>query len=112
MVRQRACTAAPRALYARTVKAQAVAASLALRSAESWAMPALTRGRYSKRSDCWHVYYGDVHVGTIVLRTAARSASTKREWKCGLYPGMEPGRSHNGSRIISSLTPCVRVELD
>ena len=77
MVRQRPCTAAPRALYARTVKAQAVAASLALRSAESWAKPALTRRRYSKRSDCWHVYYGDVHVGTIALPTGARSASTK-----------------------------------
>jgi hypothetical protein len=28
-------------------------------------MPALTRRRYPERQDCWHVYYGDVHVGTI-----------------------------------------------
>jgi hypothetical protein len=28
-------------------------------------MPALTRRRYAERQDCWHVFYGDVHVGTI-----------------------------------------------
>jgi hypothetical protein len=28
-------------------------------------MPALTRRRYLERLDCWHVYYGDVHAGTI-----------------------------------------------
>jgi hypothetical protein len=27
-------------------------------------MPELTRRRYPERPDCWHVYYGDVHVGT------------------------------------------------
>jgi hypothetical protein len=31
-------------------------------------MPALTRRRYPERPDCWHVYYGDVHVGTIATR--------------------------------------------
>ena len=31
-------------------------------------MPALTRRRYPERPDCWHVYYGDVHVGTIAKR--------------------------------------------
>src|SRR5258706_3164497 len=31
-------------------------------------MPALTRRRYPKRPDCWHVYYGDVHAGTIAIR--------------------------------------------
>ena len=49
----------------RADKAQAVAASLDARSAESWAMPALTRRRYPERQDCRHVYYGDVQVGTI-----------------------------------------------
>jgi len=29
-------------------------------------MPALTRRRYHEAPDeCWHVYYGDVRVGTI-----------------------------------------------
>jgi hypothetical protein len=32
-------------------------------------MPALTRRRYPEREDCWHAYYGDVHVGAIAIRT-------------------------------------------
>jgi hypothetical protein len=32
-------------------------------------MPALTRRRYPERQDCRHVYYGDVHVGVITVRT-------------------------------------------
>jgi hypothetical protein len=33
-------------------------------------MPALTRGRSTDaRKECWHIYYGDVHVGTIEIRT-------------------------------------------
>jgi hypothetical protein len=31
-------------------------------------MPTLTRRRYPERHDCWQVYYGDVHVGTIAMR--------------------------------------------
>src|SRR6266480_5555882 len=34
-------------------------------------MPELTRRRYKERPDCWHVFYGDVHVGTIARRTGA-----------------------------------------
>jgi hypothetical protein len=33
-------------------------------------MPALTRRRYPERQDCWHVYFGDVRVGTIARRTS------------------------------------------
>lgn len=32
-------------------------------------MPELTRRRYPERQDCWHVYYGDVCVGTIARRS-------------------------------------------
>ena len=33
-------------------------------------MPQLTRRRnLEARDECWHVYYGDVHVGTIAIRT-------------------------------------------
>ena len=33
-------------------------------------MPALTRRRYTEyRDECWHIYYGDVHVGTIAILT-------------------------------------------
>jgi hypothetical protein len=28
-------------------------------------MPALTCRRYPERRGCWHVYYGDVQIGTI-----------------------------------------------
>jgi hypothetical protein len=32
-------------------------------------MPALTRrGSPLAREECWHVYYGDVQVGTIAIR--------------------------------------------
>src|SRR6266550_6681351 len=42
-------------------------------------MPALTRRRSPDAPDeCWHVYYGDVRVGTIALRT-------------GMPPGEDPG---------------------
>ena len=32
-------------------------------------MPALTRHRYPEyRDECWHIFYGDVDVGTIAIR--------------------------------------------
>ena len=41
-------------------------------------MPALTRRRSTDAPDeCWHVFYGDVRVGTIALRT-------------GMPPGEDP----------------------
>jgi hypothetical protein len=34
--------------------------------APQWRMPALTRRRSTDaREDCWHIYYGDVHAGTV-----------------------------------------------
>jgi hypothetical protein len=34
-------------------------------------MPQLTRRRSTEtREECWHIYYGDVRVGTIALRSA------------------------------------------
>jgi hypothetical protein len=33
----------------------------------------LTRRRYPERPDCWHVYYGDVQVGTIARRAGRAS---------------------------------------
>jgi hypothetical protein len=35
-------------------------------------MPTLTRRRYPERPDCWHIYYGDVRVGTIADASATR----------------------------------------
>ena len=43
-------------------------------------MPALTRRRSpDAREECVHVYYGDVRVGTIAMRTGAPSG--RQEWK-------------------------------
>jgi hypothetical protein len=62
-------------------------------------MPALTRRRYPERQDCWHVYYGDVHVGTIARRTGCPNDVDQWEWKCGFYPGLEPGQHQDGTAI-------------
>jgi len=35
-----------------------------------WRMPALTRRRSTDaREERWHIYYGDVHAGTIAIRS-------------------------------------------
>ena len=57
-------------------------------------MPDLTRRRYPGRSDCWHVYYGDVHVGTISQCVGAAEAW---QWRCGFYPGSHPGEQRSGT---------------
>jgi hypothetical protein len=64
-------------------------------------MPALTRRRYPERQDCWHVYYGDVHVGTIARRTGCPVDVDQWEWRCGFYPGIEPGGHQDGTAVDS-----------
>jgi hypothetical protein len=58
--------------------------------------PSLTR-RYPKRQDCWHVYYGDVHAGTIAKRVGI--PWDEQSWGClwGFYPGSHPGECTNGT---------------
>jgi hypothetical protein len=61
-------------------------------------MPALTRRRsLDAREECWHVYYGDVHVGTIAIRAGIPHDEEPWGWSCGFYPGCEPGEHTNGS---------------
>ena len=51
-------------------------------------MPALTRHRSpDAREECWHVYYGDVHAGTIAIRSGNPHDEDPWEWHCGFYPG-------------------------
>ena len=57
-------------------------------------MPRLTRRRYPERHDCWHVYYGDVHVGTIAIRAGVPVDVDQWGWDCGFYP-----RSHQGLQV-------------
>jgi hypothetical protein len=45
------------------------------------AMPELTRRRNLDAPDeCWHVYYGDVRVGTIALRTGIPHDEDRWDW--------------------------------
>jgi hypothetical protein len=79
-------------------RAQSIAASLEARSAESWAMPALTRRRDLEAPDeCWHVYYGDVRVGTIAKRVGIPFDEDPWGWACGFYPGSHPRECTNGA---------------
>jgi hypothetical protein len=54
-------------------------------------MPALTRRQYPERQDCWHVYFGDVHVGTIARRVGQPHDQDAWQRLCGFYPGSDPG---------------------
>jgi hypothetical protein len=60
-------------------------------------MLALTRRRYPERQDCWHVYHGDVHVGTIARCVGNPGAVERWQWQCGFYPGSNPGEQRNGT---------------
>jgi hypothetical protein len=60
-------------------------------------MPELTRRRYPERPDCWHVYYGDVQIGTIARRVGCPIDVDQWEWICGFYPGMGPGQHRDGT---------------
>jgi hypothetical protein len=61
------------------------------------AMPELTRRRYPERPDCWHVYYGDIHAGTIAARVGNPHDTDQWEWCCGFYPGSHPGENQSGT---------------
>ena len=61
-------------------------------------MPELTRRRDLEASDeCWHVYYGDVRVGTIAKRIGVPLAEYPWGWACGFYPGCHPREQTHGS---------------
>jgi hypothetical protein len=55
-------------------------------------MPTLSPRRDLEAPDeCWHVYFGDVHVGTIAIRSGIPHDKDPWGWSCGFYPGSEPG---------------------
>src|SRR5258707_10151480 len=61
-------------------------------------MPELTRRRSLDAPDeCWHVYYGDVRVGTIAIRTGIPPHEDPWGWACGFYPGSHPGECTDGA---------------
>jgi hypothetical protein len=47
--------------------------------------------------ECWHVYYGDVRVGTIAIRTGMPPGEDPWQWSCGFYPGAHPRECTDGT---------------
>jgi hypothetical protein len=61
-------------------------------------MPALTRRRdRSLPQECWRIYYGDVHAGTISQCVGNPGAAPKWQRRCGFYPGSRPGECTGGT---------------
>jgi hypothetical protein len=61
-------------------------------------LPALTRRRDPDASqESWRVFYGDVHVGTIGMRSGIPVHADQWGWRCGFYPGLLPGQHRAGS---------------
>jgi hypothetical protein len=61
-------------------------------------MPALSRRRDPEgHHEVWHVYYGDVRVGTIGIRAGVPVDVDQWGWSCGFYPGVEPQDYRHGT---------------
>jgi hypothetical protein len=61
-------------------------------------MPDLTRRRdHEAAHECWHVYLGDVRVGTIAKRVGIPFDEDPWGWSCGFYPGCHAGECTNGA---------------
>jgi hypothetical protein len=61
-------------------------------------MSKLSRRR-SKDSpqESWQIFFGDVPVGWIGILTGVPVDVAQWGWRCGFYPGMEPGQHREGS---------------
>jgi hypothetical protein len=60
-------------------------------------MPALTRRRVSGTDlESWRVFYGDVQVGTIGMRSGVPVGVDQWNWACGFYPASDRVRSERG----------------
>jgi hypothetical protein len=63
-------------------------------------MPALSRRLDPDvRQECWLVYYGDVHVGTIGIRAGVPVDKDQWGWSCGFYPPSHEGRHIEGTAV-------------
>jgi hypothetical protein len=61
-------------------------------------MPELTRRRCPEaREECWHIYYGDIHAGTLAIRAGNPHDTEPWEWRCGFYPGSRPSECSSGT---------------
>jgi hypothetical protein len=60
-------------------------------------MPELTRRRSPDApEECWHIYWGDIHAGTIAKRIGIPLHEDPWGWSCGFYPGSHPGEHTDG----------------
>ena len=58
----------------------------------------LTRRRSNDSpQESWRIFYGDVPVGWIGIRSGVPVGVARWGWRCGFYPGMEQGRYRDGS---------------
>jgi hypothetical protein len=61
-------------------------------------MPQLTRRRSPDApEECWHIFYGDVQVGTIAIRVGVPHDEDPWGWNCGFYPGSHPCECTSGT---------------
>jgi hypothetical protein len=61
-------------------------------------MTALTRRRdRDAREEAWLIFCGDVHVGTLAMRSGYPSGGDQWSWRCGFYPGSDPGECTYGT---------------
>jgi hypothetical protein len=60
-------------------------------------MPDLTRRPDPHRADCWLIYFGDVHAGTLARAVGTPNATEEWQWQCGFYPGCRAGEHRAGS---------------
>jgi hypothetical protein len=50
------------------------------------------------REEAWRIFYdGDVHVGTIGMRSGNPTGGDRWSWHCGFYPGSNPGDESHGT---------------
>ena len=61
-------------------------------------MNALSRRRSKDaREECWHIYFGDVRVGTIGVRAGVPVDVDQWGWNCGFYPVSHQDHSADGT---------------
>ncbi|AJA62524.1 MULTISPECIES: hypothetical protein [Bradyrhizobium] len=58
---------------------------------------ALTRRRADNpHEETWHIYFTDVRIGAIGVRTGVHVHADQWGWSVGFYPGMEPSTWRSG----------------
>jgi hypothetical protein len=65
-------------------------------------MVMLTRRRdQDRREECWLIYYGDVHVGRIAVRSRVPVYQDQWSWSLGFYPVSHRGEDAAGYDVRS-----------